>query len=161
MRKFFLILAAVYAAFLVESLSAKYLGRWFSPNLLLTVVIFFNLSRGTRYSLLAAVLAGLLKDSFVPRGFGFFTFSFISCAFLTSFLKVYIYQTGSMASRALVLFIALLVNAHILFLLNLISLDVSYWEMLRDILLPEALATMAVSAYVFEKFKSCVLRYFV
>jgi len=161
MRKFFLILAAVYAGFLVEGLLGRYFGRWFTPNLLVTLIVFFNLSKGTRYSLLTAVLAGLLQDSFVPRGFGFHTFSFICCAFMTSFLKVYVYQIGSVLSRVLILFLALVVNDHIMFVLQLMTTSVSYAEMLRYILLPETLVTIAVSAYVFQKFKLCVLRYFV
>ncbi len=161
MRKIFLTLASVFVCFLIEQLLARYLGRWFTPDLLLILIVFFNLSRSTRYSLLAAVFAGLLKDSFVPRSFGLYTFSFICCAYLTSLLKVYIYQTGSMGSRILIVAIMTVVNAHILFFLNLMSTTLYYGEMFRYLLVPELLATTVATPYVFGKFKSCVLRYFV
>ena len=161
MRKFFLTISSVFVCFLIEQLLARYWGRWFTPNLLIILIVFFNLSRSTRYSLLAAVFAGLLKDSFVPRGFGIYMFSFICCAYLTSILKMYIYQTGSMGSRVLVVLVVVITNAHILFFLNLMTTPLNYGEMFRYLLIPELLATAVVAAYVFEKFKICVLRYFV
>lgn len=161
MRKFFLVLAAVYVAFLVEQIAGRYFGRWLTPDLLLLVVIFFNLSRGTRYSLLAAVMAGLLKDSFLPRGFGIYLFAFICDAYLTSSLKVYIYQSGSSMSRVLLAALMVLIHNHILFFLTLMSVSVHYFEMAHYILLPAIVVTTLVTNFTFEKFKQCVLRYFV
>jgi len=161
MRKVFLIFFSALVCFLIEQLLARYLGRWFTPNLLIVLVVFFNLSRSTRYSLLAAVFAGLLKDSFAPRGFGLYLFSFICCAYLTSFFKLYVYQAGAMASRLLMVFFIVALNAHILFILNLMTMPLNYGEMFRYILIPETLATVVVTPYAFERFKVCVLRFFV
>ncbi len=61
------------------------------PNLLLLAVIYFNLAFGIRYSIFAAVVAGLFRDSFGAGIFGLNIFAFVVCAYLTTGLKRYLH----------------------------------------------------------------------
>lgn len=158
----------VFVLFLIENILSELFGRWFSPNLLIILVIFFTLTRGIRYGLLAALLSGLLKDSFSVNVFGLNIFSFIACAYLTIFIKKYIYQAGSNASRVLMVFIISLSYIGIQYMLyGMFVLTVAgpaaidFSEMFVFILLPEVLATTITTVYVFEKLKQCALKLFV
>lgn len=174
MLRIFVVALFVFVTFLIEGILSDLFGRWFSPNLLIILVIFFTLSRGIRYGLVAALLAGLLKDSFSVKVFGLNIFSFITCAYLTIFIKRYIYQTGSNASRILMVFLISLIYVGIQYMLHVMFTcarqgipplsglaSIDFAEMFAYILLPEVLATTLVTVFVFERLKQCALRLFV
>lgn len=150
------IVATVYIFFILESVLSALFGRWLTPNLLLLVIIFFNLLRGIRYSILAALLAGILKDSYSAGPMGISVCSFMTCAYLTTLLKSYIYQPGSLPSRVLLVFIMSLINIGLLYLLHLISTNVDFVDMFQNVLIPEITATCIVTGYVFKKLRQCV-----
>ena len=104
MRKILLIPVCVFIFFLVEFFLFNLAGRWFMPNLLLLVIIYFNLAFGIRFSIFAAVVAGLLKDSLTTGIFGFNIFSFVLCAYMTTILKRYLHYVASRRSRLLLVF---------------------------------------------------------
>ncbi|MBU1997618.1 MAG: rod shape-determining protein MreD, partial [Candidatus Omnitrophica bacterium] len=101
MKKALIIIVLTFLCFLLEFLIFNIVGRWFMPNLLLLLVIFFNLYLGIRYSIFTAVCAGLLKDSFCASVFGINLVSYVVCAYMVTFLKRYIYHAGSKSSRLL------------------------------------------------------------
>ena len=157
----------VFVTFLIEGILTELFGPKFTPNLLIILVVFFNFFRGIRYSLLTAFLAGLLKDSFGVKVFGLNIFSFIMCAYLSTFIKVYVYHVGSNASRVLVVFLVNLIYIGIMYVLHVMftpplaglpSIDFS--EMFVYVLIPEVLTTTVVTIYVFEKYKQCALKLF-
>lgn len=160
MRKIFLIIAAVLACFFVEQILGWFFRPWLIPNLLLLTIVFFNLARGTRFSLVAAVTAGLLQDSLDPGGFGINSFTFLCAAYLTSFLKIYLYQSGSLGSRLLILLVVIIATDHLLFFLHLMVSTISYGFMVRYVLLPDLVLTSLAAPYVFGRLKICVLKYF-
>ncbi|MCK5581863.1 MAG: rod shape-determining protein MreD [Candidatus Omnitrophica bacterium] len=148
----------VFVCFVLENAFSGLLGDWFKPNLLIILIVFFNLFRGIRYSILAALLAGLLKDSLGVKPFGINIFAFVACAYLTTYIKMYIYHVGSVASRVFLVFVITTINVLILYILNMIFFPVSFTEMFCFILIPELAATLLLTAYVFEKLKQCALR---
>ena len=160
----------VCVTFVAENLLSELLGERFSPNLLIILVVFFNFFRGIRYSLLTAFLAGLLKDSFSVSVFGVNIFSFIMCAYLSTFIKVHIYQVGSNASRLLIVFLVNLIFIGIQYVLHVMLTPplsgmaglspIDFSEMFVYVLIPEILTTTIVTIYVFEKFKKCALKLF-
>lgn len=160
MYQFFIISLSVFICFWIENLLTELGGAWFTPNLLIVLIVFFNLFRGIRYSLLTALLAGLLKDSFGVGTFGFHTVSFIACAYLTSMTKIYIYQTGTNAARVLLVFFITLVNVALQCIMNMMFVSVEFARVFVHIILPEVLATSALTPYIFKKFKQCALRFF-
>lgn len=153
-----MIVVAVYICFILESVLSSIFGRWFAPNLLLLLVIFFNLFRGIRYSILTALLAGILQDSYSPGPMGLSVFSFVACAYLTTIIKAYIYQPGSLPSRVLLVFVISVINVSILSLLHMISTTVDLGDVFQNILLPEVTATCVVTGYAFKHFRQCALR---
>lgn len=158
MRRGLVIIGLVGICFIAESVLGDLLGRWFKPNLLIILIVFLNLSRGTHYSILAAFLAGLLKDSFSVKLFGLNIFSFVVCAYLTTFFKIYIYQTGSAASRVFMVFLISGLNVVIQYLMNVMLAPIYFGEAVLHVWLPEVLATTVAAGYVLEKLKQCVLR---
>ena len=160
MYQFFVISCSVFICFWIETLLTDLVGAWFTPNLLIVLIVFFNLLRGIRYSLLTALLAGLLKDSFGAGTFGFHTVSFIASAYLTSLTKIYIYQTGTNAARVLLVFFIALANVTLQCIMNMMFNTIEFARVFVHIIVPEVLVTSALTPYIFKKFKRCALRLF-
>lgn len=160
MTKFLFIAICSFICVVIEGLLDQNLGRWFKPNLCLCLVVFLNLFKGTHPSMVAALLAGLMKDSLSAKFFGLNMLSLAACAQVTTFLKSYIYETGSMGSRVMIVFLAALFNLLIQYAVNAMMEQIYFTEVFRYVMLPEVLATTLVAPYAFTKFKQCALRFF-
>jgi len=158
--RFLWVLLFVFVGYAVESVIKEIFGGWFCPNLLLILVVFFNLFKGIRYSIGTAVLAGLLKDSYSAGIFGQHIFSFVLCAYLTVFIKTYLYHTSSHGSRVFFVFLVSFLNVLILYALNVMLGSVSFVEMVSHVLVPEVLSTTLVTPFVYRKYKQCALKLF-
>ncbi|HBG61065.1 MAG: rod shape-determining protein MreD [Omnitrophica WOR_2 bacterium GWF2_38_59] len=158
MKKTFIIIVLVLLCFLLEFLIFNIGGRWFMPNLLLLLVIFFNLYLGIRYSIFTAVCAGFMKDSFCASVFGINLVSFVICAYMVTILKRYIYHAGSKASRMLLVFCIVLINLIVNYVLLIKFSKVNFFEAVKYLLLPELTTTLIVSTAVFHNLKKCVSR---
>ena len=160
MYQFLIIAFSVYVCFGIESLLNALGGGCFTPNLLIILIVFFNLYRGIRYSLLTALVAGLLKDSFGVAAFGLNTTTFIASAYLASLLKLYTYQAGVSGSRVLLVFCICSVNITLQYLVNMMFSTIEFSRAFTHIFVPEIMVTTALTPYVFRKFKQCALRLF-
>ncbi|MDP2653780.1 MAG: rod shape-determining protein MreD [Candidatus Omnitrophota bacterium] len=158
MRKVFIIIFVVSACFVVESVLSSVGGRWFKPNLEIIAVVFFNLFWGTRYGVISAFAAGLIRDSFAVGLFGLNVFSLLSCAYLTALFKIYLFHIGSMASRVFVACVMALANLLIQYLVMVVFLSVDIGAAMTHVIVPEVLATTVIAAYAFNKIKKCVLK---
>ena len=161
MQKIFIVIGLVLISFIVEVLIYNLFGRMFLPSLSLILIVFINLSLGIRYSLLAALLSGLLKDSLGIDFFGTHMLSFVACAFLATVLQKYIYHRGSGFSRLVLVAVILLADFFIQFSLNLMSGEVPFAQAVKFILVPELVATLFLTNFYFDQLKKCVLRFFV
>ncbi len=160
MRNFAMIGFMMAVCFTGEYVCAELFGAWFCPNLLMIAVVFFNLFRGIRQSLVAAFFAGLMKDSFSPQMFGFHIFVFLVCAYLTTFVKLYVYHSGSKESRVLLVCVMTLLYVMIQYVVRVMFVDVDFGQVIRFILLPEFISTAVVSGYVLEQLRKCALKLF-
>ena len=160
MRNIFLISLGVWICFVVQYFLSEWFSPWFRPNLLLLMVIFLNLYRGIRHSFLVAFIAGLVADSFAPGLFGINIFAFMLSAYLTTLLKMYIYDSGSPTSRFLLVFLVSLCFGLIDFMGRTLFISVNFWKAFRYLMLPQTVATAAVSLYVLKIFKRCALKLF-
>ena len=160
MHKIIIVSIYVFVVFIIQNVLLNLFGQWFKPNILIILVVFFNLYRGIRYSLFAALLAGLLMDSMSVKVFGLHIFAYILCAYLTTFIKMYIYQPGSDASRILMVFLISLLYFVIQYLLNLMFVVIPFDQAFVFVLIPEVLTTTVMSLYFFEKFKQCASKLF-
>ncbi len=158
MKKAFIIIVLTFLFFILEFLIFNIAGRWFMPNLLLLLVIFFNLYLGIRYSIFTAVCAGILKDSFCASAFGVNLVSFVVCAYMVTFLKRYIYHSGSKGSRLLLVFCIVLINVIVNYVLLIKFGTVNLFESVKYVLVPETITTLIVATTVFSYLKKCVLR---
>jgi rod shape-determining protein MreD len=148
-------------SFYLETFLFHTFGRFFWPNLSLILILFLNFSLGIRYSLLAAVLLGLLKDSLGTGFFGLNILSFVTCAFLATVLQRYIYQRGSYGARIVFMFVLVTIDFLVQFMFNIMKIELSFLLALRYVFLPEVLATLLVTNICFDQLKRCVLRFFV
>lgn len=158
MKKAFIIIALTSIFFLLEFFIFNIVGRWFLPSLLLLLVIFFNLYLGIRYSIFTAVCAGIMKDSFCASAFGINLVSFVVCAYMVTFLKRYIYHSGSKGSRLLLVFCIVLINFVVNYVLLIKFGTVDLFESVKYVLFPEITTTLIVATTVFHYLKKCVLR---
>ena len=161
MRKAIIIIFFVFLFYLIEFVLFNLLGGWFKPNLLLILVMFFGLLLGIRYSIFTAVIAGLLKDSFSTNFVGIHLLSFVICAYMTTILKVYVYQIGSRFSRFLLVSIIVTINFVCQSLFYFMFSPVHFTEALQYVLMPDLITTLIVATITFEKLKICVSRLFV
>jgi rod shape-determining protein MreD len=160
MRKFIVIAIFVFICFIIEGVLGEVFGRWFKPNLSIILIVFFNLFRGSEISIMTALLAGLVKDSFSANLFGLNIFSFIICANLVTLFKMYLYQTGSSVSRVMIVALTACCNVLIQYAIMVMFSPIFLKEMLRYVLLPEVLVTAIATPFLFEKLKQCALKLF-
>ncbi|MEW5895467.1 MAG: rod shape-determining protein MreD [Candidatus Omnitrophota bacterium] len=160
MKNVILIGLGAWICFIIQYFFSELFSPWFRPNLLLLLVIFFNLYRGIRYSLLVAFFAGLISDSFTPDFFGINIFIFMMSAYLTTFLKMYIYESGSSASRFFLIFFITSCFGLMEFLVRMVLFSVDFGEAFRYQLLPQTFATAVVALYVMKRLRQCALRLF-
>ena len=158
MKRFFLLTAITFGFFLLEFVFYHLFGRWFKPNFIILLVIFFNVFFETKYSLFVAIVGGILKDSFSTIGFGTYTFSFIVCSYLVTLIRKYFYQVESGYLRIVVVVVLCFVNSLIVGAVSFSSGFFRLEEIAMYVLLPEALATIVVAVYTFQKLRLCVLK---
>lgn len=153
MKRFVFILILTYFFFLAEFLLFSSFGPWGTPNLLLLLIIFFNLYLGIRHGLLSAFLAGVIKDSFTVGVFGVNIFLFMSCAFLATVLRRNFYRPGSRLSRLVVT--AGVVSAFVVAqaMLRLTDYDLNFGDFFQHVFLPEFILTVGCATFVFTKLK--------
>src|ERR1700744_3252290 len=108
MKRAAVILLVSYLAFVLEFLMYNFWGQWGKPELLMLVVIFFNLYLGIRFSIIAAIFCGILKDSSGIAPFGTYILVYIAGAYFTTLVRKYLYQPGSRFSRIVVTFLVVL-----------------------------------------------------
>ena len=161
MQRILIVLLLVIITFIAECLIFNFFGRIFLPNLSLILIMFINLSLGIRYSLLAAILSGAIKDSLGIGFFGTHMLSFVACAFVAVWLKKYIYLRGSNLSRLVLLASMVLTDFTVQFFLNLMSGEVPIVEAMRFVLIPELCATLLLANLCLTQLKKCVLKFFV
>ncbi len=160
MQKFILVTGITLLSFIIQTIFARVLGSWWTPNFVLIAVVFFNLSRGLRTSLAAAFFGGFLLDSFSGSILGVNIFSLVICAFLVSWLKMYIYQPGVAESRGLLVFVIAAGNSLIQYIVIASQVDVGLGEAMRSFIIPEILWTTLVASYTLERLKQCALKLF-
>ena len=148
-KRLVLIAVLAYIFFVIEFILNGALGVWAKPELLLLLVVFWGLYSGIRYSIVAALIGGLLKDSFSILPFGTYLFVFIAAAYLTVLVRRILYQPGSRFSRAVVSFFVLIGCFIIEMALYLMHHDVHWGDLFINILLPQLVTTMAVVTVVF------------
>ena len=159
MRKIIFISVFSFIFFLIEFLWFNLLGTWFNPELLILLIIFFDLSLGVRYGLFAAFLGGILKDSFSTYPFGTHLFSFVLCAFMTIVFRRYFFQTSPYSLRILLAFTISFLNAVLLYVLNSIFLPLDLYEAFYFVMVPNVLATTLVAGFTFRHLRKCVLKF--
>lgn len=160
MLKIAFILGITLLCLAVQNAVAQVLGTWFVPNLLLIAVVFFNLYRGLRYSLIAAFWGGFLLDAFAGTVGGINVFSMVMCAFFAGWLKKYIYQPGVDMSRVLMVMATTSINTLIQYFLMTARADIAFGEAFLTAILPEILWTTLAASYAFEYLKRCASRLF-
>jgi rod shape-determining protein MreD len=152
-KRLCVIIVLTYVFFIVEMLLNNALGVWAKPELLLLLVIFWGLYSGIRYSLVAAIMSGLLKDTFSVQPFGTYLFVFVAAAYLTTYVRRNLYQPGSRFSRAVVAFFVLLAVFLIEMSLYLMRLNVRGVDLFFNIFLPQIVTTMVVVTFVFHRLR--------
>lgn len=153
MKRIAVILALTYLCFLLEFIFFGAFGPWGKPEMLVLCFVFFNLYLGIRYSIIAALIAGLLKDAFSVSPFGTYVFVYVLAAYWTTFVSKYLYQPGSRFSRALVAFFVVLVCFLLEALLHSMEYEVRFVEALTYVLIPQLIITMIAATFVFHRLR--------
>ena len=146
-----------YIFFIIEVVLNDILGPWAKPELSLLLVIFWGLYSGIRYSIVAAIISGVLKDTFSLLPFGTYLFVLVAAAYLTTWIRQTLYQPGSSFSRAVVAFFVLISTFLIQVMLYLMRHELRWGELFSNILLPELVTTMLVAAFVFYRLRDIAI----
>jgi rod shape-determining protein MreD len=143
-----------YLAFALEFILYNFWGQWGKPELLILVVIFFNLYLGVRFGLIAAVFCGIFKDASGVAPFGTYVLVYIAGSYVAVFVRRYLYQPGSRFSRALVAFFVVIGCFIVQAVLTNMGHEVHLGELLVYLLFPQLITTMIAATYVFELLKN-------
>ncbi len=154
MKRVAVIALVCYLAFALEFLLYNFWGQWGKPELLILVVIFFNLYLGIRFSIIAALFAGIFKDASGAAPFGTYILVYITGAYLTTFVRRYLYQPGSRFSRVVVTFFVVIGCFIIQAIVSNMDHEVRLGGLLFYILVPQLLTTMIAATYVFAQLKN-------
>ncbi len=157
-KRLLFIALIVYCAFLIEFVLYNIFGVWGKPEVMMLVIIFCNLYWGIRYSIWAAVFAGLMRDAFGIQPFGTYVLIYIAAAYLTTYIRKNIYQPGSRFSRAMAAFF-IVVGCFILeVFLRLRQHEVRLSEAVLCILMPQLITTMVAATVVFQSLRNAVVK---
>ena len=157
MKRVAVIALVSYLAFVLEFLLFNFWGdwgRWLKPELLVLVVIFFNLYLGIRFSIVAAVFCGLFKDASGAAPFGTYILVYIVGAYVTTLVRRYLYEPGSRFSRAVVTFFVVIGCFIVQALLTNMDHEVHWGQLIFYLLFPQLLTTMIAATYVFAQLKN-------
>ena len=153
MYKLLNITALSFLFFFIEFIVSNFLSEQLTPNLLILLIVFFNLYLGIRYSLITAFLCGVIQDSFSFYPFGLNIVSFLFCAYMTTFIKRYLNYIGSGSSRVVIVLLVSVVNVLIHYLLVFTFTEVDFGAVLVRILVPEVVMTVVVTGLTFRLLK--------
>jgi len=154
MKRVTVIALVSYLGFLLEFLLYNFWGQWGKPELLILVVIFFNLYLGIRFSIIAAVFCGLFKDSLGIAPFGTYVLVYIAGSYATTLVRRYLYEPGSRFSRGVVSFFVVVACFIVQATLTNMSHEVHVYELLVNCLAPQLLTTLIAATYVFAQLKN-------
>ena len=154
MKRILVIGLVCYLAFAMEFLLYNFWGQWGIPELLILVVIFFNLYLGIRFSIIAAVFCGIFKDASGVAPFGTYVLVYIAGSYLTTIARRYLYHPGSRFSRVLVTFLVVVGCFIVQAILSNMNHEVRLDKMFVYLLVTQLLITMIVATYVFEQLKN-------
>ncbi|MFA6378439.1 MAG: rod shape-determining protein MreD [Candidatus Omnitrophota bacterium] len=158
MKKILWILSGCIVLFFLEIIISNVFGHWLKPNLLILFIVFVNLYFGVRQGLFAAVVAGLLKDSFAVGIFGAHIFAFILSSYLVILIKRYVFHIEALALKLALAFTLSLLNVLILYFIQVLFTEVNFKDVLWVVAIPEVTMTTIVGPYCLESFKKCALR---
>ncbi|NLE64297.1 MAG: rod shape-determining protein MreD [Elusimicrobia bacterium] len=151
MRQILLIPLICYLALLMEFALFDLFGRWGGASLLLLVVIFFNLYSGIRYSLWAALWAGMMKDCFSTLPFGAHVFVFGVCAYVSTYIRRYAYERGSDLSKLWMVFCVVTLQTLLMGALHDMIFEGIRWrDVWAGIWGPTVVTTLLVALFVFD-----------
>ena len=154
LRQIIIIPVICYVALLGEFTLYNLFGRWGDPDLLLLVVVFFNLYSGIRFSLWAAVWAGLMMDCFSTMPFGTSIFVYVACAYISLAVRKFCYDRGSNLSRLWMVFCVVTAHTVIMGLLHKMTFEeVSWLDVFKSIWVPQVIITGAVAIVVFGRLR--------
>ncbi len=159
MRKIGFIVIATIGIFLIEFFLFDLGGRFLKPNLLILLIVYINLTFGVRYSLLTALFAGLIKDSFSVNVFGLETFTFVLSAFMSSILRKYLFHTSLYSLRIILAFCISFIYSMIFCVLYSMFIQMDFKEFIVFVLFPEVFLTTLVADFTFRKLRKCALKF--
>ena len=151
MKRILVIALVSYLAFALEFLLYNFWGQWGKPELLILVIIFFNLYLGIRFGIIAAIFCGIFKDASGIAPFGTYILVYIAGSYLTILVRRYLYQPGSRFSRGVVSFFVVIGCFIVQVILSNMNHEVHMDGLLVYILVPQLLTTMIAATYVFEQ----------
>ncbi len=154
MKRILVIGLVCYLAYALEFLLFNFWGEWGKPELLVLVVIFFNLYLGIRFSIIAAVFCGIFKDASGAAPFGTYILVYITASYLTTIVRNYMYQPGSRFSRSLVAFFVVVGCFIVQAVLSNMNHEVRLGDLLVYLLVPQLVTTMIAATYVFAQLKN-------
>jgi rod shape-determining protein MreD len=154
MKRVAVIALVSYVAFALEFLLYNFWGQWGKPELLILVVIFFNLYLGIRFSIIAAIFCGVLKDTSGVTPFGTNVLVYMAASYLTTIVRRYLYEPGSRFSRIIVTFFV--VTGCFIVQTTLLNMnhEVNMGDLIIYLLVPQLLTTLIAATYVFQQLKN-------
>ena len=154
-RKLVFLFCASIVFFFTELGVFHVFGHWFKPNLLVILLVFSALKWGVRYSIFVALCAGFFKDSFSYSPFGIYCLSFIVCAYTIAAIMKYFYKPTSIPSKVFLTTMIVFLNLIVSYCLSVMFKAMNFSQAFRLAMLPEIMATVLITVFVFKGLQQC------
>lgn len=153
MKRALFVIGMAYLAFVLEVVLFRHLGVWGKPEFLVLVIVFFTLYLGIRYGMLAAFVAGILREGVGLSPLGMYIFIYIVTACLISLLRRFFFQPGSRFARIVMAFFGTCIAFMIQAALEYMSHDYHLDEVFFDVFVPQLIVTTVAATIVFTTLK--------
>lgn len=153
MRQVLTIIAVIYIFFLLEIALYNNFGAWGKPELLILAVVFFTLYLGIRLGIVAALVAGILREGVAIVPLGTYLLVYLSVAYAITYVRRFLYQPGSRFSRIVMAFFATLTAFLVQAIVSSTRRDYVLIELLTDVLSVQLITTCIAATFIFTYLK--------
>ncbi len=160
MRNVLFVIGLVLGVFILQFFLVNTIGRQWTPNFLLLLIVFITLVLGIRLGLTAALIGGFLLDSYSADQFGLNILAMILCSYLVVVIHRYLFHSGSRQAILFLTFLILVFDVLWKFFLHALVGYVDVKETFLYVFLPEVILTLLFASTFYRGLRQCVSRLF-
>lgn len=151
MRKFSIILvASIFLNMLQSAIFTRIQILHVTSDIVIAFVVCYSLVRNNYESMVAAVIAGIIRDSFFPEVFGMNSLLFLGIAYLIGILQKRIYKDSIIIAPLFTLVGTVIKGLIYYFFFYTMDYKFDFSSYFSNIILVEALLNSIISIFIYK-----------